>query len=122
MYSLNLGSKLVQNMGPSTFTETSESLRLLKICVNLSILVKATLFQVRRLKCLHSWMFDLATDLAHFWVRVVNPISIFARISELKIFTCISRVLLSRLITHIGTKKSLMGGLLTFIDIIINFL
>lgn len=77
MYSLNLGSKLVQNMGPSTFTETLESQRLLKICVNLSILVKPILFQGRELKCLPSWMFDLTTDLAHFGVRVVNPISIF---------------------------------------------
>ena len=104
MYFYNSGSKLVQNMGPSTFTVTLESLRLLKICVNLSILVKSTLYQGRGLKCLHSWMFYLATDLAHFGVRVVNPISIFARISELKFLECISRVPISRLITHIGSK------------------
>ena len=104
MYSQNLGSKLVQNMGPSTFTETSESLRLLKICVKISILVKSTLYQGRGLKCLPSWMFDLTTDLAHFGVRVVNPISIFARISELKFLECISRVPISRFITHIGSE------------------
>ena len=44
MYSQNLGLKLVQNMGPSTFTQTLESLRFLKICVDLSI-VKPTLNQ-----------------------------------------------------------------------------
>ena len=104
MYFQNLGSKLVQNMGPSTFTETLESQRLLKICVNLSILVKPILFQGRELKCLPSWMFDLTTDLAHFGVRVVNPISIFARISELKFLECISRVPISSLITHIGSE------------------